>query len=251
MICDAHVHIGYFSRKGEDEPRYYSPRRILGVLNRCGVDEFVVSSTCAQIESIRIRDIVAETRELKRLAGKRAHPFFWLSGHLYDEDRSLSWIGGGLFEGVKLHEAETPWMRERREELDAILRLAERNDLPVQMHCPWDGCFPADLAELAAAHPRVRFDFAHCNPMDEMADVVARCSNVWTDIACLPFDRFEELGRYDWHGRLLFGTDLPTWQAKETAPLTKRYREILSAWRKTSRAGEAQRADPFRAYLGK
>ena len=68
MICDAHVHVGYFSRKGEEEPFYYSPRRILGVLNRCGVNEFIVSSTCAQIDSITIDDIVNEAKEMKRIA---------------------------------------------------------------------------------------------------------------------------------------------------------------------------------------
>ena len=40
MICDAHVHVGYFPRKGWEEPFYYSPRRILGILDRAGVDEY-------------------------------------------------------------------------------------------------------------------------------------------------------------------------------------------------------------------
>ena len=82
MLCDAHVHVGYFSRKGYDEPFYYSPRRVVGVLNRCGVDEFIVSSTCAQVEGIGIADIVREASEVKRIAGRRAHIFFWLSGVL-------------------------------------------------------------------------------------------------------------------------------------------------------------------------
>ena len=86
MICDAHIHIGYYPRKGYGRPFYYSPRRIVGILDRCGVGEFIVSSTCAQMEEISIADIVRETREMKRLAGNRAHVFFWLSGHLYDEN---------------------------------------------------------------------------------------------------------------------------------------------------------------------
>ena len=230
MICDAHVHVGYFSRKGEDEPFYYSPRRILGVLDRCGVDEFVVSSTCAQIDSITIGDIVNEAKEMKRIAGRRAHLFFWLSGHLYDEDRSLSWVESGLFEGIKLHEMETPWMQRRRGDLEKVLRMAEDHDLPIQLHCPCEGCMPFDLEKVACSHPRVRFDFAHCCPEDDMADVIARCPNVWTDVACLPFAKFDELKRYHWHGHLMFGTDLPTWQAKETVGLTKRYRDYQSLW---------------------
>ena len=78
MLCDAHVHVGYYSRKGREEPFYYSPRRVVGVLNRCGVDEFIVSSTCAQVEGIGIADILREAMEVKRLEGRRAYVFFRL-----------------------------------------------------------------------------------------------------------------------------------------------------------------------------
>ena len=65
MIYDAHVHVGYYSRKRREEPFYYSPRRVVGVLDRCGVDEFIVSSTCSQVEGIGIADIVREASEVK------------------------------------------------------------------------------------------------------------------------------------------------------------------------------------------
>jgi hypothetical protein len=44
------------------------------------------------MEEIGIADIVREAREMKRLAGNRAHVFFWLSGYLYDEDSAMKWI---------------------------------------------------------------------------------------------------------------------------------------------------------------
>jgi len=66
-----------------------SPRRVLGVLDRCGVEEFIVSSTCAQVEGIRIADLNREAREMKRLAGRRAHVFLWVSGQVLDEDPQL------------------------------------------------------------------------------------------------------------------------------------------------------------------
>ena len=74
------------------------------------------------MEEINITDIVCEALELKRLAGNRAHVFFWLSGHLYDQDLEMKWLESGLF---------------------------------------------------------------------------------------------SKLCDYDWHGRLMFGTDLPVWQANE------------------------------------
>ena len=75
MICDAHIHTGYYLRAGYAEPFYYSPRRIVGLMDRCGVDEFIVSSTCAQIDGISIADMIREAQEMKRLAGNRAHVF--------------------------------------------------------------------------------------------------------------------------------------------------------------------------------
>ena len=43
MIYDAHIHMGYYLWAGYTEPFYYSPRRIVGLMDRCGVDEFIVS----------------------------------------------------------------------------------------------------------------------------------------------------------------------------------------------------------------
>ena len=231
MLCDAHVHMGYYSRKGWREPFYYSPRRVFGVLNRCGVDEFIVSSTCAQIAEIGINDIVREAREMKRLAGARAHVFFWLSGRLYDKDPKMGWLELGLFEGIKLHEGETPWMQKRRRDLQKIFDAAEMHDLPVMFHGGLsDGCRPLEMAKIAQLHPTIRFNFAHCRPMGEMAKVIADCSNVWTDTAYMPYEDFQKLLDYDWHGRLMFGTDLPVWQAYNPHGLTRQYREYVRAF---------------------
>lgn len=232
MIADAHVHFGYFSRCGEPAPHYYSPRRIVGVLNRCGVGEFIVSSTCAQVKCIGIKDIVREAREMKRLAGSRAHVFFWLSGHLYDDDPEMKWIGTGLFDGIKLHERETPWVQKRRKDLEKILAVAEKHELPVMFHAGTTGwCHPSKLAKIANEHPRIRFDFAHCRPMNQMAKVVAECPNVWTDTAYITASEFQCLADYDWHGRLMFGTDLPVWQALEDISLTRRYMKYVNMLR--------------------
>ena len=248
MLCDAHVHVGYFSRKGYDKPFYYSPRRVVGVLNRCGVDEFIVSSTCSQVEGIGIADIVRETREVKRLAGRRAHVFFWLSGHLYDEDTEMRWLETGLFDGFKFHEGETPWMQRRQKDLRSILSVAAERGLPVMFHAgPGVGCRPSELAKLACEFPSIRFNFAHCRPMDEMAKVIADYPNVWTDTAYMAFDEFPKLRDYDWHGRLLFGTDLPVWQAHENCGLTARYREYVRAFRATGLEAESDGA--FRNFL--
>ena len=247
MLCDAHVHVGYYSRNGREEPFYYSPRRVVGVQNRCGVDEFIVSSTCAQVEGMGIADIVRETREVKRLAGRRAHVFFWLSGHLYDDDPEMHWLDSGLFEGFKLHEGETPWMQRRQKDLRSILSVAAERGLPVMFHAgPGVGCRPSELAKLACEFPSIRFNFAHCRPMDEMAKVIADYPNVWTDTAYMAFDEFPRLRDYDWLDRLMFGTDLPVWQLHDDVGLLKRYWEYVCAFRATRLEEDAGKA--FRKF---
>ena len=232
-MFDAHVHVGYYSRKGYREPFYYSPRRVIGVLNRCSVEEFIISSTCAQVAEIGIRDILSEAREVRRIAGERAHQYFWLSGHLYDEDPEMHWMDSKLYEGIKFHEGETKWMTERQYDLRHILDIAQARHFGVQFHSgDLDGARPRQLAEIAKAYPRIKFIFAHCQPTDEMAEIVRKYANVWTDTAYMSINDFAKLKNYEWQGRLLFGTDLPVWQAREKCGLTERYRQYLSAWRR-------------------
>lgn len=248
MMCDAHVHVGYYPRKGYSVPQYYSPRRIVGVLDRCGVDEFVVSSTCAQIVEIGIEEIVREAREMKRLAGRRAHIFFWLSGHLYDEDRTMAWMKTGLFEGVKFHEGETKWMQERKTELYKIIDCVAESGYKIQFHGgDTDGCRAKELMEIAKAFPQTHFDFAHCRPMADMAAVIAECENVWTDTAYMDNDQFPCLANFNWRGRLMFGSDLPVWQAHNDVSLTQRYMEIESGFLNCSMKNSAEIA--FRNFV--
>lgn len=233
MITDAHVHMGYYPRVGQEDLKYYSPRRVLNVLNRCGVQEFIVSSTCAQIPEIGIDVIVREAQEMKRLAGYRAHIFFWLSAHLFAQDPKMSWLEDSLFEGVKFHEKETPWFSQRKSELRKILdRIAERK-LPVQFHTGDDnGCRPLELAQLAKDYSSVRFDFAHCRLPKQSAAVLVECPNVYVDTAFFESD-FQELQDFDWRGRLMYGSDLPVWQAYRDVALTLFYRKNLTRFYQT------------------
>ena len=52
------------------------------------------------------------------------------------------------------------------------------------------GCRPSELAEVAYEFPVIRFNFAHCRPIDEMAKVIADCPNVWTDTAYMSIEDF-------------------------------------------------------------
>ena len=47
----------------------------------------------------------------------------------------------------------------------------------------------------------------------------------------MALDEFPMLSDYDWRGRLMFGTDLPVWQAHEDTGLTARYRAYVRTFR--------------------
>lgn len=248
MFYDAHIHVGFYSRYRYRRPFYYSPRKIAGVLNRCGVDECIVSSTCAQVRCIRLDQILAEAAEIKRLFGKRAHLFFWLSGHLYDEDTSLSWMQTGLYEGVKFHECETPWFTKRRTLLWRILEKIEAAGLRVKFHSgTCDGCRPRQLQKVVADFPSVKFNLAHCHPVMEMLNVIERYENVWTDVVCRSEDEVIGLRNYNWHDRLMFGSDLPVWQANEDISLTRCYREMKRRFEVSELSKSAEVA--FRSFI--
>ena len=203
-------------------------------MDRCGVEEFIVSSTCAQVEEIGIADMIREAEEMKRLAGARAHVFCWISGRMLDEDPKLRFLDCGVYEGVILHEGETAWNQERPDDLERILTEAKNRHWSVQFHCgECDGMRPTELAKWAERFPMVNFDFAHCRPMGEMAQVIATHENVFTDCSYMPADLIARLKDFDWRGWLMFGSDFPAYHTSEEVGFSRKYRSILNAWQST------------------
>ena len=69
VICDVYIHVGCYNRYGQDGPFYYSPRRVCSVLKKCGVDEFIYSSTSMQTFGVVHDDVRKEALEVRRLFG--------------------------------------------------------------------------------------------------------------------------------------------------------------------------------------
>lgn len=210
MICDAHVHTGYFPRKGYDAPFYYSPRRIFGVLKRCGVDEFIFSSTNA-VWDFSADSMHREAAEMIRIAGGKAHPFFWVTDEYLKRDRDLSRLPD-FYQGFKLHGGETPWLS-RPKLLNRVLSVARERRFPIQIHTgandngtpnPIRGYLP-----FCRRYPEIKFDLAHGQPDCEVADAVNQNDNVFVDCAF----RTEQLKVWLNDGarrnRLLYGSDMP------------------------------------------
>ena len=146
---------------------YDEPKVVADVLKRCGVDEFIFSSISSQ-RHVTIAEVECEARETQAAFGPGAHPFYWVTGLFYDADPDFKILDDGLFEGVKIHELETPWVKERPKDLDRILSVLEERDVPVQFHSGEDtGCYPHEILPFAKRHPKLRIDFAHCRPYKE------------------------------------------------------------------------------------
>jgi predicted TIM-barrel fold metal-dependent hydrolase len=210
LASDAHVHVGYFLRAGFREPFYYSPRRIVGILKRCGISEFIFSSTDC-FADVSLEDIFREAREVIRLFGAGAHPFFWVSQHAIEKDPDLGFLPP-WYEGLKLHGGEFPWL-ERPEELRRVLAIAEERGFRVQIHTDSAEQNVLRYLPFCQERPRVHFDLAHCKSVSDVAQGAQSAENLWFDIAFAAKGTIEQLLQAGVpEKKILFGSDLPVQQ---------------------------------------
>ena len=209
MICDAHIHIGWYYRCEfcagicNRVEHYYAPKDIASVMKSAGVSQFIFSSISCQ-KRVPTRVVEDEAFEMVSAFGSGAHPFFWVTREYYEKDPNLKILDSGFWEGVKIHEIETP------RGLDCILSLLEERDVPVQFHTGEDaGCYPKELLPFVEKHPCLRVDFAHCRPYKETVECLRRCPNLFTDTAFMPVEFYTDLIAAGVEDRVLFGTDFP------------------------------------------
>lgn len=215
--------MGYFPRLGRAEPYYYSPRRIFGALTRAGVDEFIVSSTNA-IWDDEGTSMHAEAREMKRLAGQRAHIFFWVSMRYLARDPDLVRLPEGLYEGVKIHGGESAWLH-HPEQLLRVLNLAQERGFPVQIHTGMnDNGVSNSIGEYlpyCRRFPELSIDLAHGMPHEDVPAVLAELPHVYVDTAFVSAQTVNSwLDAGVDERRIMFGSDLPAPQRHEKTSLT-------------------------------
>ena len=215
MICDAHIHIGWYYRcefcpdTCNRVEYYYASKDIASVMKSAGVSQFIFSSISCQ-KRVPTSVVEDEAFEMVSAFGSGAHPFFWVTKEYYDKDPNLKVLNSGIWEGVKIHELETPWVRRYSSSLDRILTLLEERDMPVQFHTGEDdGCYPREVLPFVEKHPQLRVDFAHCRPYKETVECLRRCPNLFTDTAFMPVEFYTDLIAAGVEDRVLFGTDFP------------------------------------------
>ena len=235
MICDAHVHVGWYYRycggvgERNREDYYYSPQLVTGILKAAGVKEFIFSSISCQRRP-PYAEIEKEAIATVESFGSGAHPFYWVTGEFFDADPDFKVLDSGLWDGVKIHELETPWVKKRPKDLERILAVLEERDVPVQFHSGEDeGCYPHELLPFVKRHPNLRVDFAHCRPTAETIECLKECPNLYTDTAFMPPENYSMLISAGVENRILFGTDLPIQGGFYEGELSKLYDDDLTA----------------------
>ena len=260
LISDAHIHVGRYYRmkdaeKFDREDCYYEPKLVAEVLKACGVSEFIFSSISCQ-RHVSVEEVIREAHETCEAFGRGAHPFYWVTGPFYDADPEFKILDGGLFEGVKIHELETPWVKERPKDLDRMLSVLEERNVPVQFHSGEnDGCYPHELLPFAKRHPNLRIDFAHCRPYLEMIECLKECPNLFTDTAFMPAEYYAELVAACVESQVMFGTDLPiqggfySWRAQDVrTALTQFYMDELASVREAEYSNVVM-SENFKRFL--
>ena len=247
MIFDAHIHVGYYNRYGQDGPFYYSPRRVCAVLKKCGVDEFIYSSTSMQTIGVVFDDVHKEMLEVQRLFGRGAHPFLWVSRRYRRVDSSASLVRFGFYEGIKLHGLEMSWIVDG-DKLEPILMTAEKHNKPVMVHTGHGiNASPLKYLPYIKKHPKVRFNFAHGCPLRETMQCLSEAPNLFVDISCMSEADIEKLSNSVFTDRVLWGTDFPTLAARSGEPLTANMRRSIAAYNRLANRIDFDRN--FNRYL--
>ena len=235
MICDVHVHVGWYYRysagvgERNREPHYYAPQFVSDILKSAGIDEFIFSSISCQ-RQLSYAAVEKEALYVVEAFGKGAHPFYWVTGAFFDADPDFKVLDSGIWEGVKIHELETPWVKTRPEDLERVLSILEERNVPVQFHTGEDeGCYPHEILPFVMRHPNLRVDFAHCRPCAETIECLKRCDNLYTDTAFMPTECYSLLISAGLEDRALFGTDLPIQGGFYDGELAKLYDNDLRA----------------------
>ena len=210
MIIDAHAHMDECPVRGW----YDHPNRVIGLMDRFGIDKAVVSTyrNAPETDNSAMEYIIEGCKKYP----DRLIPFLRLNPRAGHKAVALLEIAVEEHDikGVKLHPASynLPPFGDITVE---IMKKAAYYDIPVLFHCADElMCYPLQIEGAMNRSPDTKVILAHMGGFFHKSDVIAvmkRNPNAYADTCEFPFSQgilklIEEVGP----DRLFFGTDLPT-----------------------------------------
>ncbi|MCX6998147.1 MAG: amidohydrolase family protein [Kiritimatiellaeota bacterium] len=222
MLCDAHVHVGYF------RGLYSSPEDVVRGLLRLGVSRWAISSTSTSGKSWAfVRREYERTREL---ASKQSVLLLWLTPKMLDQSRDLRKYDVLPFCGLKIHGANG-WQTDGKP-LRRAFAIAQERKWPVILHTGGSPEYEAGrFGPLCKEFPAVRVVLAHGRPLDQALEVMQQADNAWVDTAFMPLRDVQKLLAQGMNRRVLFGSDYSAPASFFKSPLASYYRRRVAALR--------------------
>ena len=215
MLCDAHVHVGYF------RSRYFSPEDVVRGLWRLGVNRWAVSSTSTSGKPWAF--VRREYERIYELASKRSVLLLWLTPELLTQSRDLRKYDVLPFRGLKIHGANG-WQADGKPLRRAFAIARERN-WPVVVHTGGSPAYDAGrFGSLGKMFPHTPIVLAHGRPVDQTLAVMRQAPNAWVDTAFMPLRDVRQLLMAGMSRRMLFGSDYPAPTCFFKTPLATYYR---------------------------
>lgn len=229
MLIDSHVHVGQFFNS------YFSAEYIFDFTKKCGINQFVVSSTSACEDNIE--KVIAELSHLCEIGGTNILPCLWLTETMIHSPKFNSYFECGVsWRCLKIHPALHPEQWESRsQQISTVISLARLLHIPLLIHTGYDATCRSDKYDKEiASNPDVNFILAHGRPLDATSKSLISYTNTYVDTAFMPIEDIIHLVNIGYGDRILWGSDFPITQFyyQNTNPVNY-YKELLEDLRRS------------------
>ena len=200
LLCDSHVHVGWFKEN------YFDPAQVVKDMNIMGVQKWIFSSTSTG--NIPYKEVKKEIETVNSLSEGKAYPFLWVTPEMLKESSNLRKYFFCKFHGLKIH-GYNGW-RANGKNLRRVFQIARELNLPVMLHTGGrPSCEAGKYLKICLEFKDVVVILAHGRPVDEAVMILKQCPLVYTDIAFMPLSDIKRLVGLDLIPQTLFGTDYP------------------------------------------
>lgn len=203
-VNDAHFHVGRFRRQ------YFSPKHILGFMDRGAIERVAVSSTT--VCDLGYAQGLKELKWLVRHAPERIVPVLRVTPDMLETGWVDRYLVSGLKWGcVKIHRLLGWDDDDFIGQAGRFVELASGLGVPVLLHTG-GGSGEADAAKfrpLLESFPECRMILAHSRPVDQTLEMLSEFPNAWCDTAFTPVENVATLVKAGFGDRVLWGTDYP------------------------------------------